>query len=201
MLLSQALGIWNAGWSLYLIDTWLRCAFMKIASWWLSSVASEMIVLLCFCGASGGSTLFTSGNPYIIELPRYLIICVDMGIPFFSCAVGFNPLVALWASILWYKNYISGLRSCANQPPWSWLIVKLLPIFGWRNISGLFGTLFCGPQYSAGLLELFHGQAVSFGNTLWVMFLGEYPWRSQVALNPEVEQLHCMCKGCSYIKA
>jgi hypothetical protein len=27
-------------------------------------------------------------------------------------------------------------------------------------------TLFCGLQYSAGLLELFHGQAISFGNTV-----------------------------------
>jgi hypothetical protein len=46
-----------------------------------------------FCRASGGSTLFTLGNPYIMELPRFLIICMDMGIPFFCCAVGFNPLV------------------------------------------------------------------------------------------------------------
>ncbi len=35
---------------------------MKTASCWLSLVASGMTVLLCFCGASGGSTLFTLGN-------------------------------------------------------------------------------------------------------------------------------------------
>ncbi len=62
-------------------------------------------------------------------------------------------------------------------------------------------TLFCGLQYSVGLLELFHGQAVSFDNTVWVVFLDEYPWRTRVALNHEVELLQCMCKSCSYIKA
>jgi hypothetical protein len=66
---------------------------MKTASWWLSLVTSGRIVLLCFCGASGGSTLFTLGNLYIMELLRCLIICGDMGVPFFGCAVRFNPLV------------------------------------------------------------------------------------------------------------
>ncbi len=28
-----------------------------------------------------------------MELPRCLIICVDMGVPFFGCTVRFNPLV------------------------------------------------------------------------------------------------------------
>jgi hypothetical protein len=50
------------GWSLYLIDTQLRCVFMKTASWWLSLVASGMTVCLCFYGASGCSTLFTLGE-------------------------------------------------------------------------------------------------------------------------------------------
>jgi hypothetical protein len=66
---------------------------MKSASWWLSLVVFGVTVLLCFCGASGGSKLFTLGNPYIMEIPRCLIIYVDMGIPFFGCAVRFNPLV------------------------------------------------------------------------------------------------------------
>jgi hypothetical protein len=64
-------------------------------------------ILLCFCGAIGGSTLFTLRNPCIMELPRCLIICVDMGVPFFGCTVHVNPLV----------HFISGLRSCENQPP------------------------------------------------------------------------------------
>ncbi len=109
---------------------------MKTASWWLSLVAFGRIILLCFYEASVGSTLFTLGNPYIMELLRCLIICMNMGVPF---------LVALCASALWYKNFISGLRSCENQPPWSWLIVELLPVFGWRNISGLFGNPFLWP--------------------------------------------------------
>ncbi len=72
-------------------------------------------------------------------------------------------------------------------------------VIGWRNISGLFGNPFL--WYSAGLLELFHGQAISFGDTVWVVVLDKYPWRSQVVLNPEVKLLPCMHKGCSYIKA
>jgi hypothetical protein len=30
----------------------------------------DMIVVLCFCRANGGSTLVTLGNPCIMELPR-----------------------------------------------------------------------------------------------------------------------------------
>ncbi len=77
-------------------------------------------VFFCFCGGIGGSTLFTFGNPCIMELPRCLNICMDMGISSSGCAVCFNP---------WYKNFISGLRSCENQPLNSWLIAKLLPCF------------------------------------------------------------------------
>ncbi len=33
---------------------------------------------------------------------------------------------------------------------------------------------------------MFHGQAFSFGNTVWVVFLEEYQWRTQVAYHPEV---------------
>ncbi len=39
-------------------------------------------------------------------------------------------LVALCASTLWYKNFISGLCSCENQPPLGWLIAKLLQSLG-----------------------------------------------------------------------
>jgi hypothetical protein len=28
---------------------------------------------------------------------------------------------------------------------------------------------------------MIYGQAFSFGNTVWVVFLEEYPWRAQVA--------------------
>ncbi len=41
-----------------------------------------------------------------------------------------NLLVALCASTLWYKIFISGLRSYENQPPLGWLIVKLLQSLG-----------------------------------------------------------------------
>ncbi len=165
---------------------------MKTASWWLSLVASGMTVLLCFCGASGGSTLFTLGNPYIMEIPRCLIVCMDMGIPVFWLRCALQPFVIklyLRPTLLWESTPMR-LADC-----WA------SSVFGWRNISGLIGNLFCVAYSIAGLLELFHGQAINFGNTVWAMFLDEYPWRSQVALNPEVELLRCMCKRCSYIKA
>jgi hypothetical protein len=78
----------------------------------------DVTILLCFCGAVGGSTLFKLGNPCMMELLRCLNICVDMGVPSFGCAVRFNPC---------YKNFISDLRSCENYPSYSWLIVALLP--------------------------------------------------------------------------
>jgi hypothetical protein len=165
---------------------------MKTASWWLSLVLSWMTVLLYFCRASGGSTLFTLGNLCIMELPRCLIICVDLA---------FLSLVALCTSTLWHTNFISGLCSCENQPPWSWLIVELLPVFGWRNISGLFGNPFLWPTVFRWAVRVVSWPSHQFGNTVWVMFLDKYPWRTQVALNPEVELLHCVYKSCSYIKA
>jgi hypothetical protein len=64
-----------------------------------------------------------------------------MVIPTFGCDVRFNP---------WYVDFISGLNSCENQPPSSWLIVKVPPLL-WVKI-GLIRNLFCGLQYSAGLL-------------------------------------------------
>jgi hypothetical protein len=51
-------------------------------------------------------------------------------------------------------------------------------------------TFFCGYSIQLGSYVLFHGQAFSFGNTVWVVFLDEYPWRTQVAYHPEVELLH-----------
>jgi hypothetical protein len=92
---------------------------MKTASWWLSLVAFGMTFLLCFCGASGGSTLFTLGKPHLIEIPSCL---------FFVWVWAFHSLVALCTSTLWYKNLISGLRSCENQSPLGWLIVELLQL-------------------------------------------------------------------------
>ncbi len=110
--------------------------------------------------------------------------------------------------VLWFRLQPFGTKTLSqayalvriNLCEVGWLS-SFFHAFGWRNISGLFGNPFCGLQYSAGLLELFHGQAVSFGNTVWVVFLDKYPWRTRVALNPEVKLLRCVCKGCSYIKA
>ncbi len=181
------------GWSLYIIDTRLHCAFMKTASWWLSLVASWMTVLLCFSGASGGSTLFTLGNPYIMEIQRCLIVCVDMSIPVFWLRCALQPFVLKTLSQAYSLVRINP-REVGWLSSFFSLWVKKYKWFHWK-------PFFCGLQYSAGLLELFHGQAISFGNTVWAMFLDEYPWRSRVALNHEVELLRCMCKGCSYIKA
>ncbi len=78
-------------------------------------------------------------------LRRRNIICMDMGILTFGCAVRFNP---------WHVNFISGLGSCENQPLTVWLIVDLLSLLWvvknrkWSHWK----ALVCGLQYSAGLL-------------------------------------------------
>jgi hypothetical protein len=38
-------------------------------------------------------------------------------------------------------------------------------------------------------------QAFSFCNTVWIVFLEEYPWRAWVAKNPEVN----LCTACANI--
>jgi hypothetical protein len=106
---------------------------MKTASWWLSLVASGMTVLLCFAETVVAQHYSHWG---ILTKWRYQSVSSFAWI-WASCS-----LVALCASTLWYKNFISGLCSCENQPPWSWLTVEILPVFGWRNISGLFGNPF-----------------------------------------------------------
>ncbi len=85
----------------------------------------DVTILLCFCRAIGGSTQSHWQFLALMELPRQLnIICVNMGIRTFGCAVRFNH---------WYKNFTSGLHSCENQPPCSWLIVELLLLFWVKN--------------------------------------------------------------------
>jgi hypothetical protein len=41
--------------------------------------------------------------------------------------------------------------------------------------------------YSICWAVMFYGQAFSFCNTVWVVFLEEYTWRTRVALSPEVQ--------------
>ncbi len=102
----------------------------------------DVTILLCFCRAVGGSTLFTLRSCCIMELLRCFNICMDMGVPSSGCTVCFNP---------WYNNFISGLPSCENQPPYSLLIVQLLPHLWVKYYKWFLGNPFCGLQYFAGL--------------------------------------------------
>ncbi len=69
----------------------------------------DVVFILCFCGASGGSTLLTLAFPCInvvTEVTQHHLR--GYGHPnFCCCAVRFNP---------WYVDYISGPSSCENQP-------------------------------------------------------------------------------------
>ncbi len=103
---------------MYSIDTRLHCAFTKTASWWLSLVASGMWPFSSFLWSRWwlntihiGESLHNGATEVSQHLRGY-------GHPDFWLRCMLNP---------WYENFMSGLRSCENQPPCSWLIVKLLP--------------------------------------------------------------------------
>ena len=128
----------------YQVDTWLRCAFMKAAFWWLSLVASGMWPFsFVFAERLVAQHCSHWWILALMELPRWLNICIDMGVPSFGCAVCFNP---------WYKNL-----------SWAYALMRInLHAVGWlssffhsfelRIASGLTGNPFCCLQYSAGLL-------------------------------------------------
>jgi hypothetical protein len=69
----------------------------------------DVVFILCFCGASGGSTLLTLAFPSINGVTKATQHHLHgYGHPnFFGCAVRFN---------LWYVDFISGLSFCENQP-------------------------------------------------------------------------------------
>jgi hypothetical protein len=126
---------------------------------------------MCFCGASGGSTLLTLAFPCINGVTKVIQHHMrGYGHPnFFCCAVRFNP---------WYVDFISGLSSCENQPCFGWLIVKLFSLLqvkiGLIKTFCLWPTVFCWAA-------MIYGQAFSFCNTVWVVFQEEYPRRAQMA--------------------
>ncbi len=69
----------------------------------------DVVVILCFCGASGGSTLLTLAFPSINGVTKATQNHLHgYGHPNFSgWAVPFIP---------WYVDFISGLSFCENQP-------------------------------------------------------------------------------------
>jgi hypothetical protein len=105
-----AFGIRHASWSMYQGYLTVFFAFMKncllvviISHVW------DMVFILCFCEASGGSTLLTLAFPCINGVTKvtHHHMC-GFGHPnFFGCAVCFNP---------WYVDFISGPSSRENQP-------------------------------------------------------------------------------------
>jgi hypothetical protein len=55
------------------------------------------------------------------------------------------------------------------------------PLGGELQMVLLETFLFVACCIPMGCYFVVHGHALSFGNTVWVMFLEEYPWRTQVA--------------------
>ncbi len=104
-----AFGIRHACWSTY--QGYLTAfAFMKnCLSVVIISCIWDEVFILCFRGASGGSTLLTLAFPNIngvTEATHHHLH--GYGHPNFSgCAVCFNPC---------YVDFISGLSFCENQP-------------------------------------------------------------------------------------
>ncbi len=148
---------------MYNIDTWLCCASMKASFWWLSLVTSGMWPFsFVFVEPLVAQHLSHWGILALMELPRWLNICVDVGIPSFGCALRFNP---------WYKNFISGLRSCENQPPCSWLIIKLRSLLWEKIVSGLTGNLFVAYSILLSCSVLFHAHIRSCTMSLTTLIL------------------------------
>ncbi len=154
---------------MYHMDTWLCCCFNEycllvvIISWiW------DVTVLLCFCGAIGGSTLITLAIPCIngaTEAAQQHLS--GYGHPDFWLHYALQPLVHVNRPILLWQS--------------TSLHLPFIHSFGWRIVSCLIRNHFCG-AYSIplGCCVMFHGQAFSCGNTVWVVFLKDNPWRTQV---------------------
>ncbi len=85
------------------------CFHEKLPFGGIISCVWDVVFILCFCGASGGSTLLTLAFPGINGATKATQHHLrGYGHPNFSgCAVRFNP---------WYVDFISGLSSCENQP-------------------------------------------------------------------------------------
>ncbi len=78
----------------------------------------DVVIIIFFRGASGGSTVLTLAFPCINGATKVTLHYLrGYGHPnFLGCAVRFNP---------WYVDFIAGLSSCENQPCFGWLIVEL----------------------------------------------------------------------------
>jgi hypothetical protein len=115
-----------------------------------------------------------------MELPSWLnIICVDMGILTFGCTVHFNP---------WYVNFISGLRSCENQPPCIWLIVELCSLLWVKNCKWphckpfLWPTVFCWAVMLSFMAKP-SAMVIFCGLCSWKNIYGEHEWHSDLKYN------------------
>ncbi len=138
----------------------------------------DVVFILCFCGASGGSTLLILAFPSIngvTEATQHHLH--GYGHPNFSgIAVRFN---------LWYVDFISGLSCCKNQP-----LIQLADYQVLFTPSGEDEThqkpFVCGLQYSAGLL-CFMAMPLAFvilcGSCSWKNIHGEHRWHRILKYN------------------
>jgi hypothetical protein len=138
----------------------------------------DVVFILYFCGASGGSTLLILAFHCINGVTKVTQHHLHgYGHPnFFGCAVCCNP---------WCVDLISGLSFCENQPCFGWLIIELFSLLQVK--TGLIRNLCLWPTVFCWAV-MFYGQAFSFCNTVWVMFLwknihGEHRWHRILKYN------------------
>ncbi len=109
----------------------------------ITSCVWDVTILRCFCGVIGGSTLITLAIPCInwaTKVTKYAWIWAS------------QLLVALCASTLGIKTLSQAYALVRiNLRAVGWLS-SFFHSLGWRITSGPIGNLFCGLQYSAGLL-------------------------------------------------
>jgi hypothetical protein len=155
------------------IDTWLHCAFIKTVCCRLSLVASGMWPFS-----------YVFAEPMVAQYYSHWEILASwsyQGDSTFLWIWASCLLVALCASTLGIKTLSQAYALVRiNLHTVGWSSSFFYP-FGWRIISGIIETLFVAYSILLGCYVLFHGQAFSFGNTVWVVFLDKYPWRTQMA--------------------
>ncbi len=155
---------------MYPIDTWLHCAFMKTAFWWLSLVPSGMWLFS-----------FVFAEPLVAQHYSHWQILALIELPRSS-----RLLDALCASTLGIRTLSQA--SYENLPLCNWLIVKLLSLLWVKNCKWshwtpfLWPTVFCW-AVMFGFMAKPLALVILCGLCSWANIHGGHKWHNILKLN------------------